>query len=277
MADTKVSALTAVATPALTDQFPVNQSTVSKRETLQQVLDGSGLLAASGVAAAADLVHVTQSGVAKAMSIQKVSAAAAMATTDSFAVIQSAAAKEGTLAQLITLLQTKGMPRVKYLTSQHSNSTTTPTKVTDLDLTLEAGHYMFDYYIIERSATITVAPQYNLNFSGTATRARWWFQYADLSSTLLAAIGTAAHNVSTTTLGFGMSQAEDTFATTAAGNMHPFATTNAVQTIATDILVKITGLITVSVSGDLQLWHGSETATATTVEVGSSLSVVRTG
>lgn len=37
MADTKISALTAVTTPALTDEFPVNQSSSSKRETLTQV------------------------------------------------------------------------------------------------------------------------------------------------------------------------------------------------------------------------------------------------
>jgi len=250
MADTKISALTAATAAALANEFAINEAGVSKKVTAQQILDAANILAA----------------------------AAAMATTDSFAVIQSAAAKEGTLAQLITLLQTKGMPRIKYLTAQHPVSTTAPTKVTDLDMTLEAGHYMFDYYLIQRSATITVGPQYNLNFStGSLTRARWWFEYADLSATLLAAIGTAAHNVSTTTLGFGMRQAEDTLATTAAGNMGPFATTNAVQTVATDILVKITGLMTVATQGNIELWHGSETATETSLEVGSSLSVIRTG
>jgi hypothetical protein len=40
MADTKVSALTAVTTPATTDQFPVNQGGVSKRITLAQILSG---------------------------------------------------------------------------------------------------------------------------------------------------------------------------------------------------------------------------------------------
>lgn len=208
-----------------------------------------------------------------------------LATGDLLAVVDvsdttmagSGSDKKTTLDDLVTWLQAnKGLPRVKRLGSQHSNSTTTPTKVTDLDMTLEAGTYTFNYWIIERSATITVAPLYNFNFSGTATVARWWFQYADLSSTLLAAIGTVSHNVSTPTLGFQMAQSEDTMATTATGNMHPSATTNAVQTTATDILVKITGLLVITVSGDMQLYHGSETATATTVEVGSSLVVVRT-
>jgi len=184
--------------------------------------------------------------------------------------------KDILVSELVIALQARGMPRVKQLTAQHSVSSTTPSKVTDLDMTIEAGTYWFEYLIIERSATITVAPQYNFNFTGTTTKARWWFQYADLSATLLAAIGTVAHNVSTPTLGFQMAQAEDTEATTAVGNMHPFATTNAVQTIATDLLVKVTGLIVAGTSGNLELWHGSETATATTVEVGSSLVVIRT-
>lgn len=43
MADTKISALTAVATPAATDEFAVNQGSVSKKMTLAQVLAGSAV------------------------------------------------------------------------------------------------------------------------------------------------------------------------------------------------------------------------------------------
>lgn len=44
MADTKVSALTAVATPALTDEFPVNQAGTSKKITLAQIVASLRLL-----------------------------------------------------------------------------------------------------------------------------------------------------------------------------------------------------------------------------------------
>ncbi len=44
MADAKISALTAVATPAETDQHEVNQGGVSKRETNAQILSLRGLL-----------------------------------------------------------------------------------------------------------------------------------------------------------------------------------------------------------------------------------------
>lgn len=169
-----------------------------------------------------------------------------------------------------------GTPRTKQLASQHSISVIAPTKVTGLDMTLEPGVYTFDYRLLVQTATITVGPQFNFNFTGTATKAKWWFMYADLSSTLLAAIGTMAHDTSTSTLGFQMAKAEDDFATTAAGNMGPVATTNSVQTINTDHMVQITGIIVVSVAGNIELWHGSETATATSVETGSSLVVIRT-
>lgn len=184
--------------------------------------------------------------------------------------------KEITVAELILAMQAFGMPRVKRLNSQHSVSTQACTEVTDLTLALEAGTYQFDYRLLVQSATITVGPWFNFNFDGTSTKARWWFQYADLSATLLAAIGTMAHDTSTSTLGFQMAKAEDDMATTANGNMGPVATTNPVQTQAVDIMCQITGIIVVTVAGNLELWHGSETATATSVEVGSSLVAVRT-
>lgn len=205
--------------------------------------------------------------------ISALTAASVAAIANELAINEAGTSKKISVTQLITLLQTLGMPRVKRLNSQHSNSTTTPTKVTDLDMTLEAGTYRFEYWLFIRSATTTVTPTFNFNFTGTAAPVKWWFEYADLSATLLAAIGQMAHDVTTATLGFGMRQAEDDEATSAAGNMGP---ANGVQTTATDILCKIIGLIVISASGNLELWHGSETATATTVEVGSSLEVVRT-
>lgn len=185
--------------------------------------------------------------------------------------------KQMDLDAWVIALQARGMNRVRRLASNHAISAAagSGTEVTDLSMTVEAGTYTFEYTIIEQSATVTVAPKYGFNFTGTVTAANWWFQYADLSATLLAAIGTVAHDVSTATLGFQMAQAEDDEATTT-GNMHPDATTNAVQTINTNMMVKITGLLVVSVAGDMELWHNSETATSTTVMAGSSLVVIRT-
>lgn len=181
------------------------------------------------------------------------------------------------LSELIIALQKRGMPRIKRLDTQHSVSTTACTKVTGLDMPLEPGTYKFNYDLLVQATLISAGPLFNLNFStGTVTKKGWWFQYADLSATLLAAIGTMAHDTSTSTLGFQMAKAEDDFATTATGNMGPTATTNDVQTVNTDHLAKISGLLVVTVAGTLELWHGSAAANATSVEVGSSLEVIRT-
>lgn len=244
MADTKISALSAAAAAALANEFAINEAGTSKKLTLQKALDAVDLL----------------------------SDAAALADANKLLVVQSGVAKDAALTALVTYLQTKGFPRIKHLGSAHSNSTTTPTQVTDLDATLEAGTFLFDYRLIVRAASAGVAPQFNFNFTGTGAPI-WWYEYADLSATLLAAIGQAASNVTTQTLGFGMRQAESVEATTAAANMGP---TGGLQSTATDTMITICGIVVASVGGDLQLWHSSETATATTVEVGSSLYVRRT-
>lgn len=61
MADTKISALTAVTTPALTDELGVNQSATSKKMTLAQVLNTHCLLISgnSGTANAIDAPQET--------------------------------------------------------------------------------------------------------------------------------------------------------------------------------------------------------------------------
>lgn len=198
-----------------------------------------------------------------------------VAGANEIAVNEAGTSKKASITQLTAYLDSISRVRTKRLTADHTISSATGTEVTDLIMTLEAGTFVFDYYLIESSATVTVAPLFAFNFAGTATVANWWFEYADLSATLLAAIGTTAHNVSTPTLGFGMRQAEDVEATSTS-NMGPSATTNAVQTINTNILVKITGLLVVTVSGNMELWHSSETATATSLKAGSSLVVVKT-
>lgn len=204
--------------------------------------------------------------------ISELGAASAALVAMELAVNDAGTSRKITIDQIRTLFDDMGLPRVRRLNSQHSNSSTTPTKVTELDMTIEAGTYLFEYTLLVRAATGGVAPVFNFNFTGTGAP-RWWYQYADLSATLLAAIGQAAHDVTTQSLGFQMAQAEATEATTAAGNMGP---AGGLQSTATDTMVKITGIVVVTVTGNLELWHGSETATATTVEVGSSLIVHRT-
>lgn len=182
--------------------------------------------------------------------------------------------KSLTADELLVFLQTNGaLPRKRRLTATKTSTQIAPTKATDLDLPLPVGTHVFQYYLIVRSATTTVAPQFNLNFGGTGAPV-WWFQYADLSATLLAAIGQMANAVTTPTLGFQMATAVRTEGTTGAATMGPV---NGVQATGQDILAKITGIVVVSATGNLELWHGSETATSTSLEVGSSLLAWQTG
>ena len=264
MADTKISALADVVTLAADDKVPVADAsdlTASKSATMTEVNTYIRTL---------PLVTTEITGLG---------AAAALAAANVFPVDQAATIGKATLTQLVTFLQTLGMPQVTQLTSQHALTSSTPTKVTGLDMTLAAAStWIFDYRLIIRAAVATGGPTFNFNFTGTTTKANWWFQYADISATLLAAIGSMAHDTTTNTLGFQMAKAEDDLATTAAGNMGPTASASDVQTAATNIMCAIKGIIVVGASGgDLQLWHGSSDNTnSTSVEVGSSLVAIRT-
>ena len=210
MPDTKISALTAVATPAGTDELPVNQGGVSKKLTL---------------------------------------------------------------AQIETHLRSRGMPRITRLNTLHSISSVTATELTELSQTLEAGTYNARWSLIVRSATTSVSPLLGVNFTGTAAVKSFIFWFADASTSLLAELHTM-DDEGVNTFGFISGRATKTYTTTAP-NLGSTATL-AVATAATDTLVVIEGILIVTASGDLELWHSSETATATSVEIGSSLVVIRT-
>lgn len=204
--------------------------------------------------------------------VSALSAVTSAAGTDEVLVNQGGTSKKAALSQLETYYKTRGLPRVTRLNSQHAISSTTGTEVTDLSQTLEAGTYTFQYVLILRSATTSVSPLLGVNFTGTGAP-RMHFRFADASSSLLAELHTMDDQGSQA-FGF-ISGMANNIETTTAPNMGTTATL-AVATAATDTLAFIEGLIIVTGSGDLELWHSSETATATSVEIGSSLIIVRT-
>lgn len=202
--------------------------------------------------------------------VSALSAVAAAAGAQEIPVNDSGTSKKLTVTQLLTYLQTKGMNRVWSLGSTHTISSTTATEVTGLGAaTLEAGTYEFRFQLIVQSATTTVGIGLGINFTGTAAVRTILMTYPSTGTTAISGVmddvgagtgQTMEHNVQT---GF----------TTTAPNMintAGFATQNA------NVPVIIEGILVVTVSGDLELWHSSETATATSVMAGSSLVVVRT-
>jgi hypothetical protein len=196
------------------------------------------------------------------------------AGTDEWGVNQGGVSKKLTLAQIKTFLAAgNGLSRVSRLNSTHSISSTTGTEVTDLSQTLEVGTYVFDYYLILRSATASVSPMLGVNFSGTAATKTMIAFWADLTT----AITAETHGMDdegVNTFGYIVGRATKTYTTTAPNIGTTVAT--AVSAVATNIPFRITGLLLVTAAGDLELWHSSETATATSIEVGSSLVVTRT-
>jgi len=203
--------------------------------------------------------------------VSALTAAAAAATTNEIPINEAGTSKKLTIAQIVTLLQQSGMNRVKHLGTTHTISSVTGTEVTDLQHTLEIGTYCFEYSLIVRSATTTVGPMLGVNFTGTAavkTMVAWW---ADATATIAAEVH-SMDDQGILSAGFISGMANKAYSTTAP-NM---GTTIGVSTIASDIPMFIKGIVIVTVAGDLELWHSSETATSTSVEVGSSCVVIRT-
>lgn len=206
--------------------------------------------------------------------LSALSAASAAAVANELYINEAGTSKKISITQLITLLQTLGMPRIKELTSQHSISSGTGTKVTGLDMDLEIGTYVFKYTLIIRQATATGdAPQFGINLgnSGVSSKQNFHARWADATTALTGQTG-IMDNVGIKTAGFIGGMAHNAYSTTAP-NM---GTTVGVAATAADIMCIIEGLIVVTTAGRLELWRSSEGANASTTEVGSSLVVIRT-
>jgi len=161
-------------------------------------------------------------------------------------------------------------PRTRKLTAQHSISSTTGTAVTGLELAnIQPGTYVFKYALIVQSATSTVGPMLGINFTGTGAP-RMHFRFADATTVVTAEVH-SMDNQGNKGFGFISGMASNAETTTAPD----MGTTVGVAATATDILCFIEGVIIVTAVGNLELWHSSETATATSVEVGSSVILTR--
>lgn len=158
--------------------------------------------------------------------------------------------------------------RTNKLTADQTNSTTTATEVTGLSLITGLGTFDFRYKIITTTSVTTTTPKFAVNHSGTVTQFVYWVY--SVSATTTASDGIIDGDVSLTTGGLFNVQAARAKSTTA---LTAFVSHDA----TTEVLYVIEGICTVTVDGELELWHGSETAALTTTKAGSSLSLIRTG
>lgn len=156
------------------------------------------------------------------------------------------------------------------LAANHAISSTTATEVTGLGpITLTAGTYVFQYFIIDTTATGTVSPMYAVNFTGTAAVRKMTLRYTSTGTTAITGL---ADDVGATTGQIMEAVTVTAFATTAPNMGHTGG-----QTVTNNVFKVIEGIMIVTASGDLELWHGSETATATTTVAGTSVMVKKIG
>ncbi len=202
--------------------------------------------------------------------VSALTAAAAALGANEIPINEAGTSKKISVAQIETYYRTRGLPTVFALTADHTISATTATEVTGLGpCTLAAGTYVYTFSLIAQSATTTVGIGLGVNFTGTAAVRTILLTYPSTGTAAITGIfddvgagtgQTMEHNVQTA------------FSTTAPNmiNTAGFVTINA------NVHVTIEGILVVTVAGDLELWHSSETATATSVKLGSSLVVIRT-
>jgi hypothetical protein len=154
---------------------------------------------------------------------------------------------------------------IAAVTGDHVISSTTGTEVTLTPTpTLAAGTYMGVIQLIAQSATTTVGPRFGINFSGTATLLGCEFRYPSTATS--GATGNWDNTAGAPAGNFQESQPVTAFSTTAP-NMAPAN----VAVVDVNLIGHIEFTIEVTVSGDFELWHSSETASSTTVKAGTGV------
>lgn len=158
--------------------------------------------------------------------------------------------------------------QMKNLSSDATaNATTTAAKIGGLDLTVPAGTYKFEYWIRYITSIVTTGVKFSVNHTGTLTAFMSNMRYVSTGGAAATAAATQAGNTATGNL---MESFSARAKSTAAG-MGPTVSADTTG----DMLVIIEGLMIVTVSGTLELYHASETAASTTVKAGTSLILTR--
>ncbi len=145
------------------------------------------------------------------------------------------------------------------------------TEVTALSQTLAAGTYTFKYFVIYRSNQLTNGISLAINFTGTNGAFVWWWRWADVLATASSAAPDQDQIIAAGAV-------QGSFASRAKSSTTRGVTLS-VDTINADMLVIIEGVFVATGSGDLELWHGSELATAaytTSVMIGTSVEIYKT-
>ncbi len=149
------------------------------------------------------------------------------------------------------------------LSADQSNSTTTLTAVTGLTLAVAPGTWKFQYLLAYQAAAATTGVRFSVNHTGTLTLFLANQSWVDVLATASSAAPTQA--------GVGAAGQAVGAMSARAKSTAGWGTTISVDAAASDMLMVIDGLMVVTVAGNIELWHGSEVAAASTVKAGSTL------
>jgi hypothetical protein len=137
----------------------------------------------------------------------------------------------------------------------YNTTVTSMTELTDFTVALAAGAWRFEYWLQVQSGTLTNAFKFAVDHSGTTSS--FVYTMMVMGNSALAAVGAWDQEVNATT-GFVISS----FATRVKNTTLGPGT--GVDTISANLLVRISGRLQSSTSGNLKLMFGSEVATNTT-------------
>lgn len=150
---------------------------------------------------------------------------------------------------------------VQNLAADQSNSTTTPTVVNGILFpNVGPGTWCFEYWIRYQAAATTTGVRFSVNHTGTVTA--FVANVYGVDNTTAASAAANQAQVGATGGAFFAFSAR---AKSAAG----WGTTVSVDTANADMLMKIEGILIVTAVGNLELYHGSEVAAATTIKAGT--------
>lgn len=193
-------------------------------------------------------------------------AASAAALMNEIPINEAGTSKKLTVQQIADLI---GIQKARVGT-RVTNSTTTGAEVTDLQFaSLVAGTYLVEYFLICQSSATATGLKFGINYTGTVTRMGAMMHYISTGTT---AVSGVADGTLTATTGTMMEGASAITESTTAPNLGPFG---GVATANENMLIKVEALLVVSDGGDLELYHGSETAAQTSIEVGSCARLTR--
>lgn len=152
--------------------------------------------------------------------------------------------------------------------ADHTLASTTPTEVTGLSVATGTGTFVFNYYILYSSSLAATGVRFDVNYDGTVSNFVWNQMFVGL-------IATASDANADQDSVLAAAAVYNAFSSRAKGTAGR-GTTISVDTVNLDMLMRIEGLMIVTVAGNLKLYHGCEDANNTTVKVGSSLILIQT-